>query len=201
MKSHREGSTLRTYSRMSVKAARTRSSKRRSLRRRIQTRMIARMTQSTTRCFIMTQTIQPSHDGKLLSFLDRHSRPVVICSRRAATSAESFINACSILRCHRPELLPMSWPISISSSSICLWDRSSASSCSLIGLRTFIGPSLPLIGCVNRREEDVAPPCGDESVELGLLCLIWFHTNSSSETSSLPSLPSQAVSNPRHRSC
>lgn len=171
---------------MRVSAARTRSSRRRSLRLLIQTKIRDRITQSIRRCFVMDQTSQPSHDGKLRSFFDLHSRPVEICSRMAATSADSLVMARSILRCDRPLPTLTSWPISRSSRSVCRCDRSSASSCSLMGLSIFMGPSLPLIGCVKRRGGAAA--CGEESVALGLLCLIWFQTNSSSETSSLPSL-------------
>lgn len=142
----------------------------------------------------MLQTSHPSHEGKLRSFLERHSRPVVICSRSAATSADRLVMARSTFRCHRLLLFDgSSFPSSSSSSSsICRWERSSASSCSLMGLRTFMGPSEPLAGSWKRRVEPALRlALGEESVELEELCFIWFHTNSSSATSSLASLRSK----------
>lgn len=187
---HLDGSTLLTYSRINRKAARTRSSSRLSFRFRIHSNIRPRMTKSTRRCFMIDHTRNPSQEGKLRSFLDRHSLPVMICSRRAATSADRFVMARSTFLCHRLLFLDgsaTSSSSSSSSSSICRCDRSSASSCSLMGLRIFIGPSDPLAGGCMRRKE-LRRVLGDESDELGELLLIWFQTNSSSPTSSLASL-------------
>lgn len=187
---HLDGRTFLTYSLMRCNAARTRSSKRLSLRRRIQNSTMAKTTQSMMKCFRTSQANQLTQDGRLRSFFDFHSLPIVICSRSAATSADSFVMALSIFFCHRlPFLFDASSPSSSaasSSMSICRCERSSASSSSLMGLRTFIGPSLPFCGCRVRRSLSLA--LGEEEDELGELCRIWFHTNSSSETNSLPSL-------------
>lgn len=185
---------FRKYSRMSVNAALTRSSSRLSLRFRIHSKTNPRTKQSMTRCFNTAQDSHSIHAGKLRCFLDLHSLPEVICSRNAATSADRFVIARSIVRCHRLLLLAMACPASSSSSSsisMSFCDRLSASSSSLMGFKTLIGASPSCGGSSNRR--DVVLALGDASDAVGELCLIWFQTNSSSVTSSLASLYTQCL--------
>lgn len=171
---------------------------------------------SRAMCFVARQNTQVSHAPHVCSFCVLHSRLVVICSRRAATSADNLTMARSTFRDHRSPFLtnsPSPSPSPGSSSRCSRLYCASTTSSSLMGLIMRIGPSVPAAGCWNFREaardDDAVTAgaagttesevvlgmptrlaCGDESDPDGLLLLflIWFHTNSSSETSSLASL-------------
>lgn len=168
---HLDGRTFLTYSRPSLSIALTWSSNRGSFRLRIHSNMMPRTARSIVKCFAAIQKNQLNRALMVRCLWDLHSRPVVICSLSAAISADSLTRARSTFLDHFPPFLTYSSPPSSSSSfSSCCWcsrNSCSAASSSLIGLRTFMGPSVPLAGRWNWR-----CALGEDSDVEGLLFFI-----------------------------
>jgi hypothetical protein len=149
---HRGGSSFRAYSLPDLSPSLTRSSNLLSFRFLIHSRTIPKTTASMKIYRSAVQINHPIQAPNVLRLLPLHSRPVSICSLKAAISAVSFTIADSTFLLHLFVLrviFPGSYSLSLYSSSLpssrMRRAASLSSSCDM-GLRTFMGPSSPLNG-------------------------------------------------------